>query len=297
MHFGVHIIGAGAMADGDKLVEVAQKAEQLGYHSLWISDHLIFPRQLQSRYPYSSDGRMPLDPQTPRLESLLALTYVAAQTHSIKLGPSVLIVPYREPVLLAKQVASLDVLSKGRFIFGVGVGWMREEFAAVGRHIDARDPVTRECLALMKACWTQEVINFQGRFFTVSDMCMMPKPLQSPHPPIWFGGNTRAALRRTAELADGWHGAGLTPEELQPKLAILREECAKVGRQLSDLTISLQPLGKPITTETVEQYRALGVEMLLMPRAYRSDLPAVLDQLEKFAETVKRPAQKIAGHI
>jgi probable F420-dependent oxidoreductase len=295
MHFGVHIIGAGPMADGDKLVAVAQRAEHLGYHSLWISDHLIFPRQLRSRYPYSVDGRMPLDPQTPRLEALTALTYIAAVTRTIKLGPSVLIVPYREPVLLAKQIASLDALSRGRVLFGVGVGWMAEEFAAVGQRLAERDPRTRECLAVMKACWTQEIINFQGRFFQISDMCMMPKPVQQPHPPIWFGGNTGAALRRTAELGHGWHAAGLSPEQMRAKLAILRDECARVGRQLSDLTISLQPLEQPITAETVEQYHALGVNLLLMPRAYRSDLTALLEQLEQFNDTVKRPAEQAVG--
>ncbi len=294
MRFGVHLIGTGSMASGEKIARVAIKAEELGFHSLWLSDHIVFPKELKSRYPYSPDGRLPIDPGVPFLECLTTLAYVAAVTRHVKLGTSVLIVPYREPLLTAKVVATLDVLSQGRFIFGVGVGWLEEEFRVVGQKLQERSDRTRECLEVMKACWTEEDPEYHGRFFDFSGIKFSPKPVQKPHPPIWFGGNTRAALRRVVEMGNGWHAAWLTPEEVRVKLEILRELASRAGRDFREIEISINVIGKvPVDLEHVRRYQEAGVHMMFMPRVWGADVENVLRQMEQFAREVKEPAERL----
>ena len=184
MRFGVHLVAAGKMIEGEKIARVARTAEELGYDSLWVSDHIIFPTELRSPYPYSPDGKLPLDPTNPLLEPFTVLTYAAAVTKTIKLGTSVIIVPYRDPIVTAKIISSLDVLSNGRFIFGVGVGWLEEEFRVLRQNMRDRAAQTREALLAMKACWTQEDPEFHGKFFDFSGIKFAPKPKQTPHPPI-----------------------------------------------------------------------------------------------------------------
>ena len=190
------------------LASVARKAEELGFESLWIPEHIILPVEYKSPYPYSSTGRMPAPPQTPLHDPLIALAFVAGITSKIKLATGIFVLPIRNPFATAKAVASLDVLSGGRFIFGVGIGWLEEEFNAVGMSFKDRALRTREYLGLMKELWTAEIPVYKGKTVSIEGCGFMPKPAQRPHPPIVFGGHTEPALKRTARLGDGWSRGG-----------------------------------------------------------------------------------------
>jgi probable F420-dependent oxidoreductase len=293
MRFGVHLVAAGKMIEGEKIARVARRAEELGYDSLWVSDHILFPTALRSQYPYSPDGKLPLDPSNPLLEPFTVLSYVAAVTQRVKLGTSVVVVPYRDPLVTAKIVASLDVLSGGRFIFGVGVGWLEEEFRALRQNIRNRAAQTREALLAMKACWTQEDPEFHGQFFDFSGIKVAPKPRQRPHPPIWFGGNSIPALKRAVELGDGWHAVWQTPEEVAEKARILRDLCARAGKNFADFAITINVNHRvPLTTDNVKKYEAAGVSMMFIPRSFQADVEDMIKNMETFAQDVKEPLER-----
>lgn len=293
MRFGVHLVAAGKMIEGEKIARVAHRAEELGYDSLWVSDHIIFPAELRSPYPYSPDGKLPLDPSNPLLEPFTVLSYAAAVTKTIKLGTSVIIVPYRDPLVTAKIVSSLDVLSGGRFIFGVGVGWLDEEFRALRQNLRDRAAQTREALLAMQACWTQEDPEFHGKFFDFAGIKFAPKPRQKPHPPIWFGGNSLPALKRAVALGNGWHAVWQSPEEVEEKVAILRDLCAKAGKSFGDFAITVNVNHRvPMTVENVRKYEAAGVSMMFIPRSFQADVDVMIENIEKFAKEIKEPTEK-----
>lgn len=293
MRFGVHLIASGKMIEGEKIARVSRRAEELGYDSLWVSDHIIFPTELRSAYPYSPDGKLPLDPTNPLLEPFTVLTYAAAVTETIKLGTSVVIVPYRDPIVTAKIVSSLDVLSGGRFIFGVGVGWLEEEFRALRLNLSDRSAQTREALLAMKACWTQEDPEFHGKFFDFAGIKFSPKPRQKPHPPIWFGGNSMPALKRAVTQGDGWHAVWETPEEVAAKAKTLRDLCEKAGKNFADFPITINVNNRvPYTKENIKQYEAAGVSMMFIPRVFQSDVQDVVNNMEQFARDIKDPLEK-----
>ena len=293
MRFGVHLVAAGKMIEGESIARVARRAEELGYDSLWVSDHIIFPTQLQSAYPYSPDGKLPLDPTNPLLEPFTVLSYAAAVTKIIKLGTSVIIVPYRDPLVTAKIVSSLDVLSGGRFIFGVGVGWLEEEFRALRQNLRDRAAQTREALLVMKACWTQDSPEFHGKFFDFSGIKFAPKPRQKPYPPIWFGGNSPSALKRAVEHGDGWHAVWETPEEVNEKARILRDLCTNAGKNFADFPLTINVNNRvPYTIENVKKYEAAGISMMFIPRSFQADVNAMIENMENFTKEIKDPLEK-----
>jgi probable F420-dependent oxidoreductase len=220
-------------------------AEALGFDVVWFADHIVIPRQVPSVYPYAADGASPFDPDQPFDEPLSVLNFLAGGTQHIRLGTHVLIIPYRPPVFTANTLATLDVLSGGRLILGAGVGWMEEEFQALGLSTFAeRRAVTNECLRLFQELRTQEQPQFQGKYVQVSGVGFQPKPLQKPHPPIWIGGDSEPALRRAATLGDGWMTIGLRPQPLlgpgaiEGKIARLRALTRQAGRSEAEVTIS-----------------------------------------------------------
>ena len=293
MRFGVHLVAAGKMIEGEKIARVAHRAEELGYDSLWVSDHIVFPAELRSPYLYSPDGKLPLDPSNPLLEPFTVLSYAAGITKTIKLGTSVIIVPYRDPLVTAKIVSSLDVLSGGRFIFGVGVGWLDEEFRALRQNLRDRSAQTREALLAMQACWTQEDPEFHGKFFDFAGIKFAPKPRQKPHPPIWFGGNSLPALKRAVQLGNGWHAVWQSPEEVAENVAILRDLCAKAGKSFADFAITVNVNHRvPMTVENVKKYEAAGVSMMFIPRSFQADVDTMIENMEKFAKEIKEPTEK-----
>ena len=235
--FGCSMPSRGPLASPENLRSLAQRAEDLGFDSIWVSDHIILPREVSSFYPYAADGVATFRADQPYYEPIATLNFLAGCTHRVRLGTHVLILPYRNPVLTAKMLATLDVLSGGRVILGAGVGWMEEEFRALGLdNFDQRGAVSNEYLRIFKELWTQEQPEFHGEFYDVAGAGFLPKPVQQPHPPIWIGGHTGPAIRRAAEFGDGWMPIGLRPpailepEEMAAKIARLRRLTVQAGR-------------------------------------------------------------------
>ncbi|HLZ72757.1 MAG TPA: LLM class F420-dependent oxidoreductase [Dehalococcoidia bacterium] len=317
MRFGFYLPTRGPQATGAAVEALASHGEALGYHSAVVADHIIIPVSSDSTYPYTLDGKHPSEGDA--LEQLAEIAFVAGVTRTLRLITSVLIVPHRNPVVTAKMLATIDVLSRGRLTVGVGVGWLREEFAALGAPaFDRRGAVTDEYIHIFKALWSDGPASYKGEFYQFDGVWCLPRPLQQPHPPIWIGGHSRAALRRAARLGDGWHPVGgvpsapLRPAELAEKVAELRGLCAAEGRDAADLTISLKaPLydvavtGDALDSEGHERrplsgsaeqiaadiaaYAAAGVSELILD--FRGEaLGASLDRMEWFAREVMTPA-------
>ena len=306
--FGCSMPSRGPMSSPDSLRSLAQRAEALAYDSIWVSDHIVLPRQVASFYPYAENGVATFTPDQPYYEPIATLNFLAGCTQRVRLGTHVLIIPYRNPVTTAKQLSTLDVLSGGRVILGAGVGWMEEEFQALGLDTYAqRGAVTDEYLQLYKELWTQEFPEFEGEHFQISGAGFEPKPVQKPHIPIWIGGHTGTAIRRSAQLADGWMPIGLRPpailepEEMAAKIARLRTLTVRAGRpeDAVDVTFSTNVAfddsptqarrmmtGRPEQIASdLRQYQDLGVKNFIIGFA-GDEADAVQDNMEKFSRQV-----------
>jgi probable F420-dependent oxidoreductase len=267
--------------------------ESYGFDSLWVSDHVVVPRNLTSRYPYSPDGSFPVPPDIPFLEPLATLLFVAAITERVQLGTTVLVLPMRNPIVTAKTLATLDVLSNGRLILGVGAGWMREEFELLDVPFERRGVRLDEYLQTVKALWTEEHPSFQGRFSHVENVGFAPKPVQQPHPPIWIGGHSAPALKRVAQFGDAWHAAYVGPELLHKQFNEVREHAERLGRDPNSVQLTVRtrlPLGDP--PRAIEQLSAcqeLGVSHLVT-EAFPADLDKARRLLEVLATEVRPKA-------
>jgi probable F420-dependent oxidoreductase len=257
-------------ADREPLARLAPVAEELGYDSLWTGEHVVVP---DPREPPS-----PMDPLDPILDPLVALSFFAACTERIRLATGIVILPQRNPVVLAKQLASLDVLSGGRLVFGMGVGYLEPEMTAVGVPMERRGTRAIEYLEAMRALWEQEQPSFAGEFVRFDGVNAHPRPRQKPLPVV-MGGHSPAAHRRAARYADGWYGFMLRPDEASAQVAGLRAALAEAGGDESGFEISVTPRGR-MDPETVAAYGRLGVNRLvLMPRVGLS-----VDQLEAYLD-------------
>jgi probable F420-dependent oxidoreductase len=288
MKFALHAVGCGSTARPEALGEVARRAESLGFESVWIPEHLIVPVELRTPYPYATDGKFPGGAAVAMHDPFVALAYVAACTERIRLGTGVFVLPLRNAIAVAKAAASLDVLSNGRLLFGIGVGWLRDEFEIVGMPFADRAARAREAIRLMRALWSEETPRFAGRFHHVPPCGFSPKPVQQPGPPILFGGESPAALRRAAALGDGWVGVSHSPDSIRPLIAALRDHLDAAGRDASGFEITVgAAAGVRLDRDTVRAFAAAGVHRLFaftpgfVPRArHASDLyPA----MERFA--------------
>ena len=246
------------------IAAAAAMVEKLGYDSFWVPEHVLFFPDYESKYPYSEDGRIQGDPRS-LLDPLTALTYVAANTSKIRLGTGICLVPQRNPVYTAKQVADLDYLSGGRVDFGIGIGWLKEEFNALGVPWTDRAGRTEECIGVMKALWCDELSSFQGKYFSFEAAYQNPMPVQRPHPPLIFGGESRAALKRVATLGQGWFTFNVTPESLAQGIDILQPLLEEQGRTISDISISVTPDRKHINQESLKRFEELGAEQIILP--------------------------------
>ncbi len=228
---GFQVLNAGPLAKRENALAVATKAEALGYDSIVVTDHVVIPRRIESRYPYNATGRLFVDADADYLEPISMLCFLAGATRTIRFGPSVLVLPYRNPVLTAKMLATIDVLSGGRLFVGVGAGWLAEEFAAMDAPpFEHRGAVSDEWLEVFVKLWTEENPTFEGRFYQVRDVGCFPKPVQKPHPPVFVGGNSRAAIRRAARYGQSWHAFRVPAAELPAHLAQLRAAVSAAGR-------------------------------------------------------------------
>jgi probable F420-dependent oxidoreductase len=224
------------------------------------------------------------------LEPLQALTYLAAVTDRVRLGTGICLVPQRNPVYTAKAVTDLDSLSGGRVDFGVGVGWLREEFEAVAMPFEKRGPRTDEHLQVMKALWCDEVSEFHGELYDLAPCRMYPKPIQRPHPPIHVGGESDAAMRRVARHGQGWFSFNRLPEDLPEPLARLDAALAAEGRSRSDVVLSVSPYFNPVTPAAVEGYAALGVDRLIV-LCLAFDVDTLRSQLDALVRDVLEPSR------
>lgn len=231
MKLGFQVLNAGPLATPTNAVEMACRAEALGYDSIVVTDHVVIPRRIDSKYPYNATERLFVPADADYLEPLSMLCFLAGATRTIRFGPSVLVLPYRNPVLTAKMLATIDVLSGGRLFVGVGAGWLAEEFTAVGAPpFGSRGAVADEWIEIFLKLWTEGNPAFEGRFYQVRDIGCFPKPAQKPHPPLFVGGNSRPAIRRAARYGQSWHAFRVPPDELPPLLSYLREQLEAHGR-------------------------------------------------------------------
>lgn len=253
--FGLH---RGEYAGGQALGRRARLVEAAGFDSIWVGDHIVMPDS-----PTNGRGSG-LD--MPRLEAVVALTYIAAHTARVRLATGVIVLPQRHPLLLAKQLASLDTLSGGRLIVGVGVGWLEPELRAMGVSMDERGPRMDEYLAAMRALWSEERPSYHGRYVAFSGLSARPLPPQQPHPPIIVGGSSPPAYRRAIEQANGWYGFSLDVEAAARALAGLRRaaERSERGAGLGELEITITPPPGTVDQSTAERYAALGVHRLAL---------------------------------
>jgi probable F420-dependent oxidoreductase len=228
------------LPDAQGIRSFVKRAEELGFESVLAGDHIVLPTAGTNQYPYTADGSFSRPSDEPFLETMTMLGYMAACTDTIKIGSTVIILPYRNPVVQAKMFASLDVLTNGRMICGVGVGWLEKEFDVLGVPYAQRGAMSDEFLQIFKVLWTQADPEFHGQFYQIDAIQFYPKPVQQPHIPIWVGGHTRRALRRTAKYGDCWHTTRQTPDFVAQNLPYLREQTEKAGRDPASISISLK---------------------------------------------------------
>ncbi len=248
------------------IAQACKHFEEAGFDSLWVPEHVLFFSEYESKYPYSDNARIPGEPDG-LLDPFTALTFAASQTERLRLGTGICLVPQRQPVYTAKMVADVDYLSGGRFEFGVGIGWLREEFEALGVPFGARAARCVEYIEAMKALWTTEgLVSYQGQTVQFEGCYFNPKPVQSPHPPIFFGGESAAALARVAGLGDGWYGYNLDPDSGRAHLARLDEALSAAGRRREDIQCYVGPgrLNR-LAPGAVAAYEDAGFDQLILP--------------------------------
>jgi probable F420-dependent oxidoreductase len=263
------------MADPEKLRRVARKADQVGFHSLWLYDHVTFPARIPEKY-----GKLVFTPDTPFFDPLATLSFLAAETQQIRLGTGVLLAALRHPLQVAKTVSTLDHLSGGRAILGVGLGWIEEEFEALGVPFHQRVGRLRESLEILRGIWANGKLAYQGRYYSFPEMTSYPVPVQQGGPPIWFGAFAEPALRRAAELADGWFGAGGPLDKVMKRLAKTREFALERGKHHFALGVSTEP---NVSREVAEQFRQAGATHLHLTFT-SGEVSAIESQLESAAQ-------------
>ena len=293
MDIGCHLPNQGPLANGEALSTFAREADRRGVASLWISDHVVFPRTATGSYP---GGRFPHPPDKPYLEPVVALAAAAMCTTRARLGASVFILGHRHPVVMAKMLTSIDALSQGRLICGVGVGWWKEELEILGAPFRQRGRQADEILRIFKALWSDDNPVFEGEFFRFRDLGFAPKPVQKPHPPIWVGGDSPGAFRRVVTLGDGWHATSKTPAEFREALPRLRAVADQAGRAFETIELSLRytlrddllAKGPQAVVDELVAYKRQGLRHILL-EFRRDDLGRMLEILDLVTSTV-RPA-------
>jgi probable F420-dependent oxidoreductase len=275
----------GVTADPSWMIEFACHAEALGFESVYVAEHVVVPAGYESRYPYSPKGRMPLPEDCPLPDPIELLTFLAAVTERIVLATGVLVLPEHNPVILAKRVATLDVLSGGRARLGVGLGWMREEVEAVGVDFDSRGARTDEMIDALRILWTQAEPTFTGEHFSFERAISRPQPVQVGGVPIHVGGHSSAAARRAGRVAEGFQPLGLEGEALTDKLAVMRTAAIEAGRDPDVIELSLSGLVGATTRDDVKRAEDAGAVRLVMGTR-TGDLAALKDDMSRTAEAL-----------
>lgn len=242
MNIGISLPTVGPIGEREFLLDTSRTADRLGFHSVWATDHVVLPKERRSEYPYKrSTTEMLFTPGVAWLDPVATMGVAAGATERVMIGSAVLVLPYRNPVVLANEVASLDRLSEGRIILGIGAGWLAEEFEALGVPPAERGARTDEYIRAMKTLWASaEPVSFEGRFVRFHDVVLASRPTQRGGPPVYVGGNTRPALRRVGALADGWLGMELWAEEIPDVRAGIERAAKEAGRDPSDIALSVR---------------------------------------------------------
>ncbi|MFF0268884.1 LLM class F420-dependent oxidoreductase [Kribbella sp. NPDC004536] len=274
MKFGLYGLFRGRGVEPGELVRRAQLAEAAGFESLWVGDHLAVPAE---------DGG-----DQPRLEVIVALGHLAAVTRHIRLGLGVIVLPQRQPVLLAKQLTTLDLLSNGRLTLGLGVGYVERELHALGAALHDRGARTDEYLAAMRTLWADPIASFNGKYVAFDRVSQLPQPAQRPHPPIVIGGHSDAALRRAVATAQGWYGVYLEVPETARLIARLRTLEAARPADLGPLEITVTPPGA-VDAATAKEYAALGVDRLV--------LQPTTDDGSDFEQLIRSAGRELVGQV
>jgi probable F420-dependent oxidoreductase len=287
MRVGFGLPQIGPLGTRDNLVKCAQRAEELGFDNLWTVERLLYPVKPQTPYPVTADGSLP-EPYKRSLDPLTALTYIAAHTSKIGLGTSVLDIPYYNPAVLARQLTAIDVLSEGRLRVGLGLGWSQDEYDAAGASMRGRGARADEFLKVLKAIWTTDPVEFKGKYFTVPKSIIQPKPVQKPHPPLYMAAFAPAALKRLAEMTNGWNPVALPVDAMAGMMQQAREFAKAAGRDPSTLELvvraNVEVWDKPrpkegfIYTGTIEQIqediratKAIGANEIIFDLVFSAD--------------------------
>lgn len=289
MKFGIFAALASPYASPETITAVGVHAEERGIDSIWVPEHVVLFDQYESSYPYSADGRIPAPPGSGMLEPFTLLAYLAGCTSTVRLGTGICLLPQRNPVYAAKEAAAIDYLSGGRFDFGIGVGWLEEEFDVVNVPWPQRGKRTDDYLAVMKALWCDDPSEFHGEFYDLPACNMFPKPVQQPHPRLIFGGESKASMRRVARTGQGWYTFNRMPEDLQAPIADLEAILADAGRSRSEIEITTCPYFNAITPPMMAQYAEAGVDQItvLVFAASPDDVPAAFDGIEPLLDAAR----------
>ncbi|HEV8473340.1 MAG TPA: LLM class F420-dependent oxidoreductase, partial [Methylomirabilota bacterium] len=248
---------------------MAKKAEELGFESFWCAEHPFMPVKTTSRFPAAEDGVIP-ETYAHFVDPFVALARASGMTSRIKLGTGIVLVPERHPLLLAKEVATLDLFSGGRFLFGIGAGWLREETEIMGGDFDHRWTQTRESVLAMKELWTKPEASFDGRYYKFPAVKSNPKPAQKPHPPVLLGGAAKNVLQRVVAWGDGWLPNRVTPEQLRESRATLDRLAKEAGRDPATITISVH--GQPADRDLIKRLVDAGAtRVLVRPATVKTD--------------------------
>lgn len=282
MNFGLMFANAGPYADGDHAVTLARAAEEAGFESVWAVEHVVVPAGYESEYPYDKSGRMPGGEDQPIPDPLVWLTWAAAATERLRIGTGILILPQRNPVVLAKEAATIDHLTGGRLMLGIGVGWLEEEFDALGVPFQGRGRRADEYVGAMRALWTQDEPAFSGEFVDFAGAKMWPKPVQEGGVPIVVGGHTDAAARRAGRLGDGFFPGRSKPETLEHLVGVMREAADEAGRDPETIELTA---GGAVDPEGVKTYADLGVSRMIVP-PLSFDPGDIRDTLLRFGDDV-----------
>jgi probable F420-dependent oxidoreductase len=292
MDIGYFGLGIGALTASDWIRPIAAAAERLGFASIWAPEHVILLEKYSSKYPYSA-GEFPLPTDTPFADPFTTLAFTAACTSKIKIATGICLVPEHNPLVLAKTVATLDRLSGGRFILGVGIGWLAEEFQALGISFERRAQRTREYIDIMRKLWREPKSSHRGQFASFPEVQSFPKP-HSFTVPVWFGGETPPALRRVGEYGDGWIGFNLVPDEAATKIKRIEEILKSSGRRRSDVHLAVSPYTKPVTTDDLKRYRDAGADqVVLLSLRPPSSVKETIQRIEQMAREFVEPAAKL----
>jgi probable F420-dependent oxidoreductase len=278
MKVGLMFTNTGALSQPDLIAHLATTSEQCGIESMWTIEHVVIPQGFQTPYPYSRDGKFPGGETAPILDPLIPLSFCASMTSRLRFGTAVMILPQRHPIYVAKELSTLDVLSGGRMMLGIGSGWLKEEFAALQIDFKARGARTDEAIMAMRALWRDNPSTFEGKHFHFRQMMSFPKPLQKGGIPIHVGGHSPAAVRRAARLGDGFFPAPGNLNVLKQLFADLRAECERIGRNPAE--IELSAAGK-LTPDLIKTFQDMGVmrAMTIPPGADRDSLSRGLEKL------------------